>query len=57
MNKGKEVATKAAARIFQAIAELMDAASIFYEAGHYDEGEATLGSAMKMIGDLPKLDQ
>lgn len=56
MKQRKETFTEAGADYFRAIANLMDAAHTFYDAGYPDEGDSTVQTAMDMILKLPEME-
>lgn len=55
MKQRKETFTKAGAGMFRAIADLMDAAHVFYEAGYPDEGDKTVAMATEMVSTIPEM--
>lgn len=57
MKQSKETFSKAGAGYFRAIAELLNSASVFYEAGYPEEGDKTVSTAMSMIQELPESDE
>lgn len=57
MNNGKEVPTKAGAHFFRALADILDSASVFYEAGQPKEGDALVDTAHLMLQSVPEIIQ
>lgn len=57
MNKGKEVSTKAGAHFFRALADILDSASVFYEAGQSKRGDEMVDTSHLMLQNIPEIDE
>lgn len=57
MKLSKEVATKAGSHFFRAVADILDAATVFYKSGHPEEGDQMILVINKMLESLPEINE